>query len=38
MHLYRIALDLELHNRFAATGAVRHLPGLVRELAELADR
>jgi aminoglycoside phosphotransferase (APT) family kinase protein len=37
MHLYRIALDLELHNWFCSTGAVRHLPGLVRELAELAE-
>lgn len=37
MHLYRIALDLELHNRFAATGAVRRLPGLVGELTELAE-
>jgi aminoglycoside phosphotransferase (APT) family kinase protein len=37
MHLYRIALALELHNGFAAAGAHRCVPGLVRELTELLE-
>lgn len=35
MHLYRIALALELHNWFSMTGATKHLPGLDRDLREL---
>ncbi|HEX4789045.1 MAG TPA: aminoglycoside phosphotransferase family protein [Actinospica sp.] len=37
MHLYRIALALELHNWFSATGASKHLPGLDRDLRMLAE-
>jgi hygromycin-B 7''-O-kinase len=37
MHLYRIALALELYNWFSSTGASRRLPGLVRELTDLVE-
>jgi aminoglycoside phosphotransferase (APT) family kinase protein len=37
MHLYRIALTLELHSRFGAGGAAKRLPGLERDLRELVD-
>jgi hygromycin-B 7''-O-kinase len=35
MHLYRIALAIELRNWFASIGQTQHLPGLDRELREL---
>jgi aminoglycoside phosphotransferase (APT) family kinase protein len=37
MHLYRIALTLELLNWFGATGATKHLPALDQSLRELID-
>jgi aminoglycoside phosphotransferase (APT) family kinase protein len=37
MHLYRIALALELHNWFSITGAAKHLPGLDRDLRALVE-
>lgn len=35
MHLYRIALVVELFNWFSMSGAVKHLPGLDSDLREL---
>ena len=37
LHLYRIALAVELYNWFASIGETQHLPGLDRQLRELLD-